>query len=132
MHGGTKELLQEARRIRERVPKDSVETVVTTEAWQEKWRSAKEKTASSESGLHFGHYIAGAESKIVSKHDAMKATICLKRGFSLERWARGLSCMLEKLPGCSLLDKLRSILLMEADYNAVNKIECGIRMLDKV
>ena len=81
MHGGTKELLQEARRIRERVPKDSVETVVTTEAWQEKWRSAKEKTASSESGLHFGHYIAGAESRIVSKHDAMKATICLKRVF---------------------------------------------------
>jgi hypothetical protein len=40
--------------------------------------------------------------------------------------------MLEKLPGCCLLDKLCSILLMEADYNAVNKIECGIQMLDNM
>lgn len=40
--------------------------------------------------------------------------------------------MLEKVPGCCLLDKLRSILLMEADYNAVNKIGYGERMLDNV
>jgi hypothetical protein len=132
MHQGTKELLQEAGYIRAIVPKDSVETVVTTEAWKEKWSGAKERTSSSESGMHFGHYIAGRKSDIVSKHDAMKSTICLKRGFSLDRWGRGLSCMLEKIAGCSLLSKLRSILLMEADYNANNKIIYGMRMLENV
>lgn len=132
MHGGTRELLQEARRIRERVPEDSVDTVVTTEAWQKKWKPAKEKTSSSESGLHFGHYIAGAQSDTISKHDSMKSTICLKRGFALEQWGLGLSCMLEKVSGCCLLDKLCSILLLEADYNAVNKLVYGNRMLDNV
>ena len=29
--------------------------------------------------------------------------------------------MLEKQPGCCSVDKLRSILLMEADYNANDK-----------
>jgi hypothetical protein len=35
--------------------------------------------------------------------------------------------MLEKVAGCCLVDKLRSILLMEADYNTNNKemIETG-------
>jgi hypothetical protein len=37
--------------------------------------------------------------------------------------------MLEKIFGCSLITKLRSILLMEADFNATNKTIYGIRML---
>jgi hypothetical protein len=50
----------------------------------------------------------------------------------MERWARGLSVMLEKLFGCALITKLRSILLMEADFNATNKIVYGDRMLHNV
>jgi hypothetical protein len=37
--------------------------------------------------------------------------------------------MLEKIFGCSLTTKLHSILLMEADFNATNKVIYGIRML---
>ena len=37
--------------------------------------------------------------------------------------------MLQKLFGCSLITKLRSILLMEADFNSANKQIYGIRML---
>jgi hypothetical protein len=44
----------------------------------------------------------------------------------------GLSVMLEKIFGCSLMTKLRSILLMEADFNAANKTIYGIRMLANV
>ena len=40
--------------------------------------------------------------------------------------------MLEKIKGCSVVNKLRSILLMEADFNAVNKIIYGHRMMDNV
>ena len=40
--------------------------------------------------------------------------------------------MLEKVPGCTLISKLCSILLMEADFNCVNKIIFGSRMLGKV
>jgi hypothetical protein len=37
--------------------------------------------------------------------------------------------MLKKMFGCALITKLRSILLMEADFNATNKIIYGQQML---
>jgi hypothetical protein len=40
--------------------------------------------------------------------------------------------MLEKTFGCSLITKLRSNLLMEADFNATNKVVYGVRMLENV
>jgi hypothetical protein len=40
--------------------------------------------------------------------------------------------MLEKIFGCSLITKLRLILLMEADFNATNKAIYGICMLANV
>ena len=40
--------------------------------------------------------------------------------------------MLEKVPGCQLITKLCLILLMEADFNCVNKIIYGTRMLNNV
>ena len=40
--------------------------------------------------------------------------------------------MLEKILGCSLITKLRSILLMEADFNTSNKVNYGVRMLANV
>jgi hypothetical protein len=40
--------------------------------------------------------------------------------------------MLEKIAGCALITKLQSILLMEADFNATNKIIYGNRMLQTV
>jgi hypothetical protein len=54
----------------------------------------------------------------------------MKQGIVLDRWARGLSVMLEKMFGCTLITKLRSILLMEADFNSMNKLIYGQRMLD--
>ncbi len=38
--------------------------------------------------------------------------------------------MLEKISGCALITKLRLILLMEADFNAVNKVVFGQCMLN--
>ena len=55
----------------------------------------------------------------------------MKRGVVLDRWAQGLSVMLEKIFGCSLITKLRSILLMEGDFNTSNKLVYGIGMLEQ-
>jgi hypothetical protein len=54
----------------------------------------------------------------------------MNRGIVLDRWMRGLSVMLEKIVGCALITKLRSILLMEGDFNAANKIVFCQRMID--
>jgi hypothetical protein len=37
--------------------------------------------------------------------------------------------MLEKIPGCQLISKLWSILLMEADFNCITKILFGYHLL---
>jgi hypothetical protein len=84
---------------------------------------------SSEFGLHFGHYIAGLFSDHILYFYALKATLIIRRGVILDRWVRGLSVMLEKMFGCVLIIKLRSILHIEADFNATNKIVYGQRML---
>ena len=128
----TREICEECASIRLKVPKDSIDLMINSNDWKMQWRGRRETTSSSESGLHFGHYIAGCESEQISHLHALKSTLVVKNGIVLDRWARGLSVMLEKIFGCALITKLRSILLMEADFNATNKIVYGNRMLHKV
>jgi hypothetical protein len=87
------------------------------------------ETLSSESGLHFGHYIVGSKSDIISHYHAAQVTVTLAHGVQLERWPRGLSVMLEKTLGVTLVMKLCAILLMEGNFNATNKIVYGVRMM---
>ncbi|KAL7552982.1 LOW QUALITY PROTEIN: hypothetical protein ACHAWF_016219, partial [Thalassiosira exigua] len=126
----TRDLLEECAMIREVVPKDSVSIIITRRKCQAKWAKAREDTSSSISKLHFGHYIARAKSIEISAFHALKTTIALLRGFPLDRWTKGLSVMLEKLLGVRLVTRLRAILLMEADFNASNKLVFADGMLD--
>jgi hypothetical protein len=104
------------------IPIDSLDTIITKEEWRRQWKGCRESTSSLESGLHFGHYIAALCSNHASYFHALKATLIIWRGVVLERWAHGLSVILEKMFGCALITKLQSILLMEANFNATNKI----------
>jgi hypothetical protein len=76
--------------------------------------------------------MVGLHSAYISYLQALQATLIVKQGIILERWSRGLSVMLEKIFGCSLITKLRLILLMEADFNSTNKVIYGICMLANV
>jgi hypothetical protein len=58
--------------------------------------------------------------------------VTLAHAVQLERWSRGLSVMLEKTLGVTLVTKLRAILLMEGDFNTTNKIVYGNRMIKNV
>ena len=51
---------------------------------------------------------------------------------STSQWGVGLSVMLEKIAGIALVNKLRAILLMEADFNMHNRIIFGSRMIEAV
>jgi hypothetical protein len=128
----TKRICEALADIRRVVPEDSVEKIITKEIWQKKWKGKKEETSSSVSTLHFGHYISGAHSDQISDFHALKTSLALVHGISLGRWSKGLCVMLEKLMGVRLITKLRAILLMEADFNAMNKIIFGERMMEKV
>ena len=90
----TRELVEECAHIRQTVPPNSVSDEISTAQWQYKWRGAKEKTSSSESGLHYGHYKkAGSRSEKVSAFHALKATLALRRGIALARWSRADKCL---------------------------------------
>eukprot|EP00986_Skeletonema_menzelii_P020518 scaffold31443_cov531-Skeletonema_menzelii.AAC.1 len=123
-------LLEEIARIWEKVGEGEVNIVVTQEDYQYYWRRVKEKISSSFSGLHFGHYKAIAHDDYLSDLLARKLSLIAATGSAPERWARGLSVMLEKIAGVALVTKLRGILLLEADFNFHNKLIFGSRMMD--
>ena len=129
---GTRELMEEIAAVRKLVPKNSVCTTISPPQWRQRWRGTKERTSSSPSGRHFGHYIAGAKSKMVAYFDSVMVTMPLKKGFALTRHSVGLTAMIEKKPGATSLAKLRAILLMEADFNKSLKEVFGRRMMDSV
>jgi hypothetical protein len=119
----------ECAHIWEMIPVDLLDTWISKEEWRWQWQGRRESTSSLESGLHFGRYIAGLRSDHILHFHALKASLILRRGVVLEQWARGLSVMLEKMLECAPITKLRSILLMEVNFNATNKIIYGLRMM---
>eukprot|EP00956_Cyclotella_meneghiniana_P027276 scaffold60862_cov41-Cyclotella_meneghiniana.AAC.6 len=131
-HEGTRRICEAIADVRGMVSEDSVDHIISREIWQQKWRKKKEETSSSVSKLHFGHYISGAHSDVISDFHALKTSLAIVHGIALKRWSSGLCVMLEKKLGVRLINKLRAILLMEADFNAANKIIYGERMMDNV
>jgi len=70
------------------------------------WQRARESTASSLSGVHFGHYIAAIEDAITEKINCLMATIPMITGMSPQRWRHALNVMLEKVAGNCSVEKL--------------------------
>jgi hypothetical protein len=96
---------------------DVVDTSMNTNQYQNICRRMKERTSSSRSKMHFGHYIATAESTILLRGMALKISLTSNWGCPPDRWRNVLMVMLEKKVGAILIPKLRAILLKEADNN---------------
>ncbi len=62
----TSELFSEISNICCLVPADSVSITITPLHWKQYWKVVNEETSSSESGIHFGHYIVCSKSGIIS------------------------------------------------------------------
>jgi hypothetical protein len=128
----TKELFAKIRAVCKQIPKNSGSITITPGQCKQYWKVVNEEILSSESGLHFNHYKVGSKSDIISHYLGARVMVTLAHTIQLEWWLRGLSVMLEKTLGVTLVTKLRAILLMEADFNATNKIVYGIRMMDNL
>ena len=105
---------------------------VTPEDFTTYWKSAKEKTASSKSGRHFGHYKAICDSPTLVKLHTDNINIAAQYGNPLKRWQSGVTILLEKIPGNTNLAKLRAIFLLEADYNWLLKVTFARRMITRM
>ena len=125
----TQDFFQCLRRPEWIAPGSQIRTTFTKEDFQAYWKAVSEWISSSISGLHFGHYKAVIKNDYISEIHAVFTDIAVNAGFSLPRWQRGLTVMLEKKAGLILVVKLRAILLMEADFNYANKEIFGRRMM---
>ena len=128
--GPTLLLFDETDNIWHKMEQGEVDIVVNVDNFQHYWKQAKERTDLSYSKLHFGHYKSGAHSKLLSEVHALKLSLITKTGSAPERWARGLSVILEKISRVALVIKLQAIVLMKADFNFHNKLILDNRMLD--
>lgn len=94
---------------------------LSEEAYRKLYRKIRESTASSPSGLHYGHYKAAVETSLGSTILHRLTTLPFEYGLSLKRWQQSLHFMLQKkdLP---YIQKLRIIQLFEADFNTTLKM----------
>jgi hypothetical protein len=110
-------------------PTARISCAITKEDFQVYWRKTKERTSSSISGLHYGHYKAAASNDYLSEIHALMTELAVTGASPLARWEMGLSCMIEKVAGVIKVEKLRAILLMEADFNFFNGLMFAKRMM---
>ena len=89
------------------------------------FKTILEKTSSSPSGRHLGHYRAALSSDHICKVYATLMTLPFKFDFTLQRWTNALQVMLEKVKGTPRLDKLRVVQLLEADLDMSLQIVFG-------
>ena len=95
------------------------------------WKRGREKIQSFFSKLHNGHYIASTLSPFLTSIVAELATFPWEIGVSLSCWRNSLNVALEKSRGVRLLSKLRTIHLLEADFNTGTKLIFAQRMMNK-
>ncbi len=72
MDEATRKLFEEIAQIRTIIPSNLVMGVILRECWQQRWKKVKEDTSLSQSGLHFGHYIAGVDCNYILQFHALR------------------------------------------------------------
>lgn len=95
---------------------------ITPSEHEHAWRKAKECTSSSPSGLHFGPWKANARNPILCELDSILRAIPFQTGYSMRRWQTGIDVELQKEPGNFNIERMRTIVLREADHNLNNKL----------
>jgi len=113
---------------------DAISPIITEEDFSSKFKSWNERTSTSPSGIHLGHYKA-----LVSRNDADHSTeegaqveskrmelirahtsmlnYAIRHTYSYSRWQNVVNVMIQKDPGVTKIHRLRVIHLYEADYN---------------
>jgi hypothetical protein len=102
---------------------------ITREDVKQGFQKWKERTSTSPSGRHLGHYKSWIQDDTLLDLLTLLIQIPIKFGFAPKRWCQSLNVMLEKDPGNPMIHRLRIIHLYEADFNWVLKQFWAKRML---
>lgn len=115
------ELLNELK-MHENAEREKPEPEITSKIFREGWKKIPEQTSAGPSGLHFGHLKACSKSDFLSQVESAISHIPYSTGYSPPRWQYALDVMLRKKSLSELIEKLRTIVLCEADFNFNNKV----------
>jgi hypothetical protein len=119
-------VLDEIARIAKEIGKGTVHLVLSSEEFTQCWRPINERTASSRSKIHIGHYKTSARIERFATFFAKKLTFIARTGWAPSRWGNGLTVLLEKIAGIALVNKLRAILLFRSRLEYVQLLRvCG-------
>ena len=85
------------------------------------WSKMKEKTTSGMSNIHFGHHLACSKHLHNATFESQMCAIPYQTGYSPLRYQTSINAMLLKKAGKTDVDSLRTIVLLEPDFNFMNK-----------
>ena len=102
---------------------------ITAEDYKRAWNRVKENKSSSMSGQHFGVYKSITRDDTLLQIFTAAFNLPFITGVPYQRWAGFLNVMTEKEEGNRRVDKLRSLILGEADWNMGGRIHINRNML---
>ena len=98
-----------------------VTSMVETADHQKGWSKQKEYTSADPDGLTFSHYKAGATDDLISQFDATLRSLPYQHGFTPAAWTPMTDVAILKKAGVFDVEKMRTICLMNAEFNMNNK-----------
>ena len=110
-------------------PADILNVEITKEQFRDAIKIRRERTASSPSGRHMGHYHTALQSDRLLTFHTEIINFARRHNCPPPRWLLFLQLRLEKIIGTPRIDKLRMIQLAEFDMNAQFGITIGREML---
>ena len=93
----------------------------STQDYIQGWAKMKEKTTSGISAIHFGHHLACTTNPHNAQFEAQMCAIPYQTGYSPQRYQHSVNAMLLKKSGKTDVASLRTIVLLEPDFNHMNK-----------
>jgi hypothetical protein len=110
-------------------PVPTITSIITEEQIKYGFKNWRERTSTSPSGRHLGHYRAIITDDMLRSCLTKFLNTAIKHGISLKRWQQAANVMIEKDKGKPNINRLRIIHLFEADLNLFLKLQWGRRLI---
>ena len=103
-----------------------ISTHVSEDDVQQGFQKWKERTTTSPSGRHLGHYRSLVQDPILRNCFTQFMNIIIATGITPYRWGNAVNVLIEKDAGQPKINLLRIIHLFEANYNLFPQIDVGL------